>query len=92
MAAVEFDSGGHSLLAIQFPQQPIHQLIKFRRRISIAIFPKLVALSRSGGLLLFCSQLGTFAPRWVVCAYKAEPIAAPSYNVVTSFSNKVPGK
>ena len=26
------------------------------------------------------------------CAYKADPIAAPSYNVVTSFSSKVPGK
>jgi hypothetical protein len=26
------------------------------------------------------------------CAYKAEPIAAPSYNVVTSFSEKIPGK
>lgn len=26
------------------------------------------------------------------CAYKADPIAAPSYNVVTSFSTKVPGK
>src|SRR5664279_2465304 len=26
------------------------------------------------------------------CAYKADPIAAPSYNVVTSFSNKMPGK
>lgn len=26
------------------------------------------------------------------CAYKADPIAAPSYNVVTSFSEKVPGK
>jgi hypothetical protein len=58
MAAVEFDSGGHSLLAIQFPEQPIHQLIKCRRQTFIAIFQKLVALSRSGGLLLFCSQLG----------------------------------
>lgn len=26
------------------------------------------------------------------CAYKADPIAAPSYNVVTSFSDKIPGK
>jgi hypothetical protein len=26
------------------------------------------------------------------CAYKADPIAAPSYNVVTSFNEKVPGK
>ena len=26
------------------------------------------------------------------CAYKAEPVAAPSYNVVTSFTKKVPGK
>lgn len=26
------------------------------------------------------------------CAYRAEPISAPSYNVVTSFSQKVPGK
>lgn len=26
------------------------------------------------------------------CAYKADPIAAPSYNVVTSFSTKIPGK
>ncbi|MCW5691776.1 MAG: hypothetical protein KIT48_05380 [Pseudolabrys sp.] len=26
------------------------------------------------------------------CAYKADPIAAPSYNVVTSFSSKIPGK
>jgi hypothetical protein len=26
------------------------------------------------------------------CAYKAEPIAAPSYNVVTSFSEKIRGK
>lgn len=26
------------------------------------------------------------------CAYKAEPIAAPAYDVVTSFSTKVPGK
>lgn len=26
------------------------------------------------------------------CAYKADPIAAPAYNVVTSFSSKVPGK
>jgi hypothetical protein len=26
------------------------------------------------------------------CAYKAEPISAPSYNVVTSFSEKIPGK
>lgn len=26
------------------------------------------------------------------CAYKADPISAPSYNVVTSFSQKIPGK
>lgn len=26
------------------------------------------------------------------CAYKAAPLDAPSFNVVTSFSNKVPGK
>lgn len=26
------------------------------------------------------------------CAYKADPISAPSYNVVTSFSTRVPGK
>ena len=26
------------------------------------------------------------------CAYKADPIAAPSYNVVTSFSEKIAGK
>lgn len=26
------------------------------------------------------------------CAYKAEPIAAPSYNVVTSFNEKIAGK
>jgi hypothetical protein len=26
------------------------------------------------------------------CAYKADPIAAPSYNVVTSYSAKLPGK
>jgi hypothetical protein len=26
------------------------------------------------------------------CAYKADPLAAPSYNVVTSFNEKVPGK
>lgn len=26
------------------------------------------------------------------CAYKADPIAAPSYNVVTSFSTKISGK
>jgi hypothetical protein len=37
------------------------------------------------GCVALCAALGG-------CAYKAEPIAAPSYNVVTSFSNKVPGK
>lgn len=26
------------------------------------------------------------------CAYQAEPVSTPAYNVVTSFSNKVPGK
>lgn len=26
------------------------------------------------------------------CAYQAEPISTPAYNVVTSFSNKAPGK
>jgi hypothetical protein len=26
------------------------------------------------------------------CAYKADPVAAPSYNVVTSFSSKIPGR
>jgi hypothetical protein len=36
-------------------------------------------------IAVLCAALGG-------CAYKAEPIAAPSYNVVTSFSNKVAGK
>ena len=37
------------------------------------------------GVAALCAAVGG-------CAYKAEPIAAPSYNVVTSFSNKVSGK
>src|ERR1700722_14650722 len=37
-----------------------------------------------------CAIIGALT--LTACAYKATPLDAPSYNVVTSFSNKVPGK